>query len=63
MAKQGATGPLSEIKVVDFGHYYAGPLTGMLLADQGAEVIRVLKPWLVKNSPVNSFECLTGTRR
>ena len=33
--------PLKNIKVVDFGCYYAGPLTGMLLADQGAEVIAV----------------------
>ena len=27
--------PLTGIRVVDFGHYIAGPLTGMLLADQG----------------------------
>jgi crotonobetainyl-CoA:carnitine CoA-transferase CaiB-like acyl-CoA transferase len=33
--------PLTGIRVVDFGHYIAGPLTGMLLADQGAEVIKV----------------------
>ena len=33
--------PLKNTKVVDFGCYYAGPLTGMLLADQGAEVIAV----------------------
>ena len=29
--------PLAGIRVVDFGHYLAGPLAGMLLADQGAE--------------------------
>ena len=36
--------PLIGIRVVDFGHYIAGPLTGMLLADQGAEVIKVDRP-------------------
>ncbi|MBO6703872.1 MAG: CoA transferase [Pseudomonadales bacterium] len=36
--------PLSGIKVVDFGHYIAGPLAGMLLADQGADVIKVRPP-------------------
>ena len=36
--------PLAGIRVVDFGHYIAGPLTGMLLADQGAEVIKVDRP-------------------
>ena len=37
-------GPLAGINVIDFGHYYAGPMTGMLLADQGADVIRIVKP-------------------
>lgn len=37
-------GPLNGIKVIDFGHYYAGPLAAMLLAEQGAEVIRVKQP-------------------
>ena len=32
---------LAGIHVIDFGQYIAGPLTGMLLADQGADVIRV----------------------
>jgi crotonobetainyl-CoA:carnitine CoA-transferase CaiB-like acyl-CoA transferase len=36
--------PLAGICVIDFGHYIAGPLTGMLLADQGAEVIKVDRP-------------------
>ncbi len=37
-------GALSDIRIVDFGHYVAGPLTGMLLADQGANVIKVDPP-------------------
>ena len=36
--------PLTGIRVIDFGHYIAGPLAGMLLADQGAEVIKVDRP-------------------
>ena len=36
--------PLTGIRVVDFGHYIAGPLVGMLLADQGADVIKVDRP-------------------
>ncbi len=36
--------PLAGIRVIDFGHCIAGPLTGMLLADQGAEVIKVDRP-------------------
>ncbi len=36
--------PFEGIRVIDFGHYIAGPLTGMLLADQGAEVIKIDRP-------------------
>ena len=37
-------GALDGIRVVDFGHYIAGPLTGMLLADQGADVVKLDPP-------------------
>ena len=37
-------GSLAGLNVIDFGHYYAGPMVGMLLADQGATVIRIVKP-------------------
>src|SRR3982074_2786076 len=33
--------PLSEIRVIDFGRFIAGPYCAMLLADMGADVIRV----------------------
>jgi crotonobetainyl-CoA:carnitine CoA-transferase CaiB-like acyl-CoA transferase len=37
-------GALAGIRVADFGQYVAGPLAGMLLADQGADVVRVDPP-------------------
>ena len=37
-------GALDGIRVVDFGHYIAGPLSGMLLADQGADVVKIDPP-------------------
>jgi formyl-CoA transferase len=37
-------GPLAGIKVIEVGQAFAGPLAGMILADMGAEVIKVEKP-------------------
>ena len=37
-------GPLDGIRVVDFGHQVAGPLTAALLADHGADVVHVDNP-------------------
>ena len=48
-------GALAGVRVVDFGQYIAGPMAAMMLADQGADVIRVDPPggprW---DSPANA---------
>lgn len=36
-----ATGPLSGVKIIDFTAVYSGPIASSILADQGAEVIKI----------------------
>ncbi len=38
------SGPLAGVKVIEVGQALAGPLAGVILADMGAEVIKVEKP-------------------
>jgi len=40
----GKTGPLAGIRILEFSHMLAGPYAGLLLADLGAEVIKVEGP-------------------
>jgi crotonobetainyl-CoA:carnitine CoA-transferase CaiB-like acyl-CoA transferase len=37
-------GPLAGLRVIDFGQYVAGPGAAMILADQGADVVRIEPP-------------------
>lgn len=40
----GAPHPLEGIRVVDFSHFVAGPFAAMILADMGAEVLKIEAP-------------------
>ena len=42
----GQTGPLDGVKVLDFSVMISGPLAAMMLADQGADVIKIESPGL-----------------
>lgn len=44
MRNEEAMAALDGIRVLDLGHYLAGPLVARLLADNGAEVVRVDRP-------------------
>ena len=44
MTVSSPTGALRGARVVEFGRYVPGPLLGMLLADQGADVVKVEPP-------------------
>jgi succinyl-CoA:mesaconate CoA transferase len=40
----GRTGPLADVRVVDFSQMLAGPFATMLLADLGADVVKIEPP-------------------
>ncbi|MEM7498330.1 MAG: CoA transferase [Pseudomonadota bacterium] len=40
----GVPGPLAGLKVVELAHIMAGPVCGLMLADMGADVVKVERP-------------------
>jgi len=49
-------GPLRGIRVADFGHKIAGPLTAVMLADQGADVVHIDAPGAAAaDEPADAF--------
>ncbi len=49
-------GSLDGVRVVDFGHYVAGPLAAVMLADQGADVIHIDPPGKPRwRTPADAF--------
>src|SRR3954463_8273164 len=44
MSETPMRGPLSGLKILEFGQIAAGPFAGSLLADLGADVVKVEKP-------------------
>ena len=71
-AEAGPTGPLQGVKVLEIGHYIAAPHCAMMLADQGADVIKLepaggepgrLSPPFAENGESLAFACHNRGKR
>jgi len=47
--------PLEGLRIIDMTVAWSGPFTTMLLADLGAEVIRVENPWAFPSSSMGVY--------
>lgn len=47
--------PLADVRVADFGHFIAAPLCASLLADMGADVVRIERPGGSEDRAVTSL--------
>ena len=57
-----ASPPLKGINVIDLGWYFAGPMVGMNLADQGANVIRIIRPGQLE-IPKQQFQAINRNKK
>ncbi|HEV2310200.1 MAG TPA: CoA transferase, partial [Acidimicrobiia bacterium] len=51
------TGPLAGVRVVELGVWVAGPATGGILADWGADVVKIEPP---EGDPARQFLSMLG---
>jgi alpha-methylacyl-CoA racemase len=60
---EATTGPLADLRVIEFGGIGAVPFTGMMLCDMGAEVIRIEQPTKVASTDSVGLDPLLRGRR
>ena len=53
-------GALDGVRILDLSWGIAGPLGVLLLAEQGADVIKVEPPVAIRSAPTTATECGTA---